>query len=731
MEDKMNVRLPWPGWTVVKYLGEGGYGRVYEIERDLSGIKEQAALKVVSRPADDAEIEACYENGYDQASMKASYQEELQRYVKEYQLMKELQGQTNIVSCDDFAAIPRKDGIGGQIFIRMELLTPLQKATKQSMLSESEVIRLGKDICKALTLCEARHIIHRDIKPENILVSKFGDYKLGDFGVARVQDHTTNATKMGTHGYAAPEVEHGQKYGKEADIYSLGITLYWLLNNRRMPFLNADEPVTAMKNQEALRRRYEGEKLPAPKNGSAKLKQVVLKACAYRPADRYRSAQELYDALSELSGGHTASYRKSTASGKAGHTATSAGAASGESDFDDLFAAMNGEQSSAGSTGQVFQKNGTAGGTFSEGGIFSSGSKNATNASFGAGYSGKTEGNGWDDATNETIGQPKPKKKPSGASAGSAGKGQTAETVEKTMGKTEAYQKQEKQAEERVAAAAPAQAKPDSKKKEIPWWLALLIAAVFLVALYNWDAIFDWADQKIIDPAQKISGKPAYTYAYSDGGGYVDETDANGNTTFRTYYRKDDTIWYECEYDGSENKTKEVWYRADGTKEYILEYDSQGNNVKSTYYDEEGNQTSTVTTEYGEDGHRSAQTTYDSEERKESYTTYEWTGDELTKQVDTRYRQDGTVLDYRVLECDDNGNNVSDTQYDSEWNVRSYTTDYQYDADGNLLQCTEYNGDGTVSKKMVYYQQNEGDLLWRVRWYDADGNVTYDSGAQD
>lgn len=436
MEDKMNVRLPWPGWTVVKYLGEGGYGRVYEIERELSGIKEQAALKVVSRPVDDAEIEACYENGYDQASMKASYQEELQRYVKEYQLMKELQGQTNIVSCDDFAVVPRKDGIGGQIFIRMELLTPLKKATMQSMLSESEVIRLGKDICKALMLCEARHIIHRDIKPENILVSKFGDYKLGDFGVARVQDHTTNATKMGTHGYAAPEVEHGHKYGKEADIYSLGITLYWLLNNRRMPFLNADESVKAMKEQEALRRRYEGEKLPAPKNGSAKLKQVVLKACAYRPEDRYRNAQELYDALSELSGGHTdtASYRKSVASGKAGHAAASAGAASGGSDFDDLFAAMNGEQSGTGT--------------------FSSGSKNATDTSFGAGYSGKTEGNGWDDATNATIGKPK-SKKASGASAGTSGtvSRQAQATIDKTMGKTAAYQKQEKQKKQKKQTA--------------------------------------------------------------------------------------------------------------------------------------------------------------------------------------------------------------------------------------------------------------------------------------
>ena len=435
MGNEKDIRLPWPGWTIGKYLGAGGYGKVYEIERTLSGVRERAALKVVSRPADDAEIEACYENGYDQASMKASYQEELQRYVKEYQLMKELQGQTNIVSCDDFAVVPRKDGIGGQIFIRMELLTPLQKATKQSMLSESEVIRLGKDICKALILCEARHIIHRDIKPENILISKFGDYKLGDFGVARVQDHTTNATKMGTHGYAAPEVEHGHKYGKEADIYSLGITLYWLLNNRRMPFLNADEPVTAMKNQEALRRRYEGEKLPAPKNGSQKLKQIVLKACAYRPVDRYRSAQELYDALAELSDAHTASYRKGAASGKAGHAAASAGAASGGSDFDDLFAAMNGEQSGAG--------------TFSSGSKSATGamsSTSASNASWGAGYSGKTEGNGWDDATNATIGKPK-SKKASGASAGTSGtvSRQAQATIDKTMGKTAAYQKQEKQ----------------------------------------------------------------------------------------------------------------------------------------------------------------------------------------------------------------------------------------------------------------------------------------------
>lgn len=317
MENWENIQLPWPDWTITAYLGGGGYGKVYQIERTVSGLQEEAALKIISRPADDQEIEAYYDNGYDAESMVATYTDELQRYVKEYQMMRELQGQSNIVSCDDFAVVPREDGIGGSIFIRMELLTPLPKAVKKEMLSEEQVIRLGKDICRALILCEERNIIHRDIKPDNIMISRFGDFKLGDFGVARVQDHTTNATKMGTHGYAAPEVEHMQKYGKEADLYSLGITLYWLLNNRRMPLLRADEILNGTKVSEAMVRRYNGEPLPPPRDGSEGLKTIVLKACAYDAKDRYHSAEEMYQALEALSGEKAPeSYRSAEGLGK-------------------------------------------------------------------------------------------------------------------------------------------------------------------------------------------------------------------------------------------------------------------------------------------------------------------------------------------------------------------------------------------------------------------------------
>ena len=303
MENLKNIRLPWRDWKIVKDLGGGTYGRVYEIERTISGIQEKAALKIVSRPKTKDEIESYYNEGYSKADLIASYESEIQNYVQEYKLMKELQGESNIVSCDDFTMVPHEDGIGGDIFIRMELLTSLQQILRERSLSEQEIIKLGKDISHALVLCESKNIIHRDIKPANIMVSQFGNYKLGDFGVSKIMDHATFATSMGTPEYQAPEVVHMERYGQVADIYSLGITLYWLLNNRRMPFIDANQQITLVVKNEAMDRRYRGEKLPAPKNGSAKLKKIVLKACEYHPENRYASAQEMYDALDALENG--------------------------------------------------------------------------------------------------------------------------------------------------------------------------------------------------------------------------------------------------------------------------------------------------------------------------------------------------------------------------------------------------------------------------------------------
>ena len=73
-----------------------------EIERTQAGITEHAAVKIVTRPKDESELEARYENGFDEESVAASYAEELQQYASEYRLMLEMKGQSNIISCDDF-----------------------------------------------------------------------------------------------------------------------------------------------------------------------------------------------------------------------------------------------------------------------------------------------------------------------------------------------------------------------------------------------------------------------------------------------------------------------------------------------------------------------------------------------------------------------------------------------------------------------------------------------------
>ena len=297
----MNNTTPtWPGWETVRLIGRGSFGAVYEIERDVYGHKEKAAMKVITIPQSESDIEELYDSGYDEASVTATFQSHLEKIVNEYSLMREMNGAANIVNCDDFRVVEHDDCIGWDIYIRMELLTPLAKAVDKQP-SDETVIRIASDICKALILCKKHDIIHRDIKPQNIFVSKNGDYKLGDFGIAKTMEKTSGGTKIGTYKYMAPEVYNNQSYNHTADIYSLGLVLYWLLNERRTPFLPLPpETPKTTEEDDARTRRFKGEPIPAPAHGSEELQGTVLKACKYDPENRYQSAEEMLRDLEEL-----------------------------------------------------------------------------------------------------------------------------------------------------------------------------------------------------------------------------------------------------------------------------------------------------------------------------------------------------------------------------------------------------------------------------------------------
>ena len=117
---------------------------------------------------------------------------------------------------------------------------------------------------------------------------------MGDFGIAKTVEKTMGGTKIGTYKYMAPEVYHYQPYGHNVDIYSLGLVLYWLLNERRMPFMPLPpEKLKAGIEEQARNRRLSGETLPEPAHGSKELQRIVLKACAYDPKERYQTATEM------------------------------------------------------------------------------------------------------------------------------------------------------------------------------------------------------------------------------------------------------------------------------------------------------------------------------------------------------------------------------------------------------------------------------------------------------
>lgn len=296
-------KAPWPGWNTIRLIGQGSFGTVYEIQRELvDGTVEAAAMKVLTIPQNQSDVTEMYSEDYDEESITATFQAHLRSIVAEYTLMRRLDGSANVVNCKDISYIQHDDGIGWDIYIRMELLTPLLKALPDSI-DETTVVKLAQDICGALVLCKKYGIVHRDIKPQNIFISANGDYKLGDFGIAKTVEKTMGGTKIGTYKYMAPEVYNNQPYGSAADIYSLGLVLYWMLNERRMPFMPLPPArILATQDEQARQRRLSGETLLSPAHGSAELKRIVLKACAYAPKDRYHAADEMLADLKELEG---------------------------------------------------------------------------------------------------------------------------------------------------------------------------------------------------------------------------------------------------------------------------------------------------------------------------------------------------------------------------------------------------------------------------------------------
>ena len=196
----------------------------------------------------------------------------------------------NIVSVYDVSSTNEAD------YIVMELIDGIslkQYMEKKGVLNWKETLHFGIQICKALEHAHSRGIVHRDIKPHNVMVLKNGSVKVADFGIARVMSKGNTLTKeaLGSVHYISPEQAKGGRVDDRSDIYSLGTVMYEMMTGR--PPYDGESPVAV-----AIQHINGGAKMPSTINPAIPggLEQIIMKAMAHEPADRYNTATAmLYD----------------------------------------------------------------------------------------------------------------------------------------------------------------------------------------------------------------------------------------------------------------------------------------------------------------------------------------------------------------------------------------------------------------------------------------------------
>ena len=721
------------GWSITRLLGEGSYGRVFEIERAEFAQTYRAALKVITVPQSKAEIESILSEGMSTPQAEAYFHGIVEELMHEFSIMFKLKGTANVVSCEDLRVLEHPDGIGWDILIRMELLHPLLPYVYQHPMARRDIIRLGIDICKALELCQRYNIIHRDIKPENIFISDNGDYKLGDFGIARTIERTTSGlSKKGTYSYMAPEVYIGKKYGFSVDTYSLGLVLYRMLNKNRGPFLpQPPEAITFSSREQALARRMSGEPLPRPFYGEGRLGEIVLKACAFDPKDRYSSPQQLRHELEAIL-----------------YTQTDAAVIYPDGDELTIDREPYASVRRPAAPGQAEPK-----------------PMDATQGVFTDTPRTESEPTA-EDRTRPAFDAEKPKRTSTKKKRKKIGRliiGIVAaalhvpvvlcvigaipvpaaihnifvpQTIPEALREYEEAGTLEKLYENGNLSGYQVVAYREDGELDS---VQIFDTAGNCVRneLYNSDGTLSHYNLNEYDSSGNCIKSEAYSSDGSLFGCNKFEYDSNGNQIRAESYSSDGTLlgYVLYEYGLAGNKAQEKCYGADGKLDYVYEYDLNGNLKEAESYGLDGQINNLY--EYNANGNAVKKEWYTQWGNIAFYAVYEYDSNEnLIKEK--RYDWNGNLWAYFLYEYDSSKNLIKETCYDSDdlrYCVYEYRTEgalvdnskyelYQYTSRGDLTAEKRYSKDGSLEECILYEYDANGDLT-KKEWYEADNYLDF------
>ena len=255
-------------YKIIKSIGEGGMANVYLAFDTI--LEREVAVKILR--GDLAEDEKFVRRFQREANSASSLKH------------------PNIVEVYD---VGEDDG---KYFIVMEYIngkTLKSLIKKRGVLTLEEVIDIMLQLTSAVSCAHDSYIIHRDIKPQNVMILEDGRVKITDFGIAMALNNnelTQTNSVMGSVHYLPPEQANGSRSTIKSDIYSLGILMFELLTGK-LPFKGENAVEIAIKQMR--------EPIPSVKSISPDIPQsvenVVLKACAKNPKNRYDTAREMFE----------------------------------------------------------------------------------------------------------------------------------------------------------------------------------------------------------------------------------------------------------------------------------------------------------------------------------------------------------------------------------------------------------------------------------------------------
>ena len=267
--DKYIGRMLDDRYEILEIIGEGGMAVVYKAL--CHRLNRYVAVKIMR---DDM----------------AADEEFRRRFCAESHAVAML-SHPNIVAVYD---VSHSDDIEYIVMELVEGITLKQYMEKKGALAWKEVLHFSKQISKALAHAHERGIIHRDIKPQNIMLLRDGTIKVGDFGIAALENeiYENNGQAIGSIHYIAPEQARGECPDARSDIYSLGVVMYEMLTG--------EQPYTGETLGEIAVKHMNAEPVPprekAPETPE-ELERICLRAMNASLEERYQTAGELYEDL--------------------------------------------------------------------------------------------------------------------------------------------------------------------------------------------------------------------------------------------------------------------------------------------------------------------------------------------------------------------------------------------------------------------------------------------------